>query len=253
LLTRHAVGLAALVLTMASAYMASRPNTPQNAQEVARLTDDSAEEATDETTVVEIEAHIREIAVRYRISPRLVAAIVEVESEFNPRAVSRRGARGLMQLMPGMASSLQIEDMFDPYENIEGGVRLLRRLMDRFQGNVPLVLAAYNAGEPAVLMHGGIPPYRETRRYVARILRRIGHGGPSRMETKLAGRLPEVSALTVANPARIDGPVRQALEQRALEEIDRNPAASSGEEPPSADAWPNAAEPITDLSRSQDP
>jgi len=253
LLMRHAVGLAALVLTMASAYMASRPNTPQNVQEVARLTDDSAEEATDETTVVEIEAHIREIAVRYRISPRLVAAIVEVESEFNPRAVSRRGARGLMQLMPGMASSLQIEDMFDPYENIEGGVRLLRRLMDRFQGNVPLVLAAYNAGEPAVLMHGGIPPYRETRRYVARILRRIGHGGPSRMETKLAGRLPEVSALTVANPARIDGPVRQALEQRALEEIDRNPAASSGEEPPSADAWPNAAEPITDLSRSQDP
>ena len=253
MLTRHAVGLAALVLTMASAYLASRPNTPQNAQEVARLTDDSAEEATDETTVVEIEAHIREIAVRYRISPRLVAAIVEVESEFNPRAVSRRGARGLMQLMPGMASSLQIEDMFDPYENIEGGVRLLRRLMDRFQGNVPLVLAAYNAGEPAVLMHGGIPPYRETRRYVARILRRIGHGGPSRMETKLAGRLPEVSALTVANPARIDGPVRQALEQRALEEIDRNPAASSGEEPPSADAWPNAAEPITDLSRSQDP
>jgi len=253
LLTRHAVGLAALVLTIASAYLASRPNTPQNAQEVARLTDDSAEEATDETTVVEIEAHIREIAVRYRISPHLVAAIVEVESEFNPRAVSRRGARGLMQLMPGMASSLQIEDMFDPYENIEGGVRLLRRLMDRFQGNVPLVLAAYNAGEPAVLMHGGIPPYRETRRYVARILRRIGHGGPSRMETKLAGRLPEVSALTVANPARIDGPVRQALEQRALEEIDRNPAASSGEEPPSADAWPNAAEPITDLSRSQDP
>jgi hypothetical protein len=218
-----------------------------------RLTDDSAEEATDETTVVEIEAHIREIAVRYRISPHLVAAIVEVESEFNPRAVSRRGARGLMQLMPGMASSLQVEDMFDPYENIEGGVRLLRRLMDRFQGNVPLVLAAYNAGEPAVLMHGGIPPYRETRRYVARILRRIGHGGPSRMETKLAGRLPEVSALSVANPARIDGPVRQALERRALAEIDRNPAASSGEGQPSADAWPNAAEPITDRSWSQDP
>src|SRR3989442_12812213 len=85
LLTRHAVGLAALVLTMASAYMASRPNTPQNAQEVARLTDDSAEEATDETTVVEIEAHIREIAVRYRISPHLVAAIVE---EFS-RALGR--------------------------------------------------------------------------------------------------------------------------------------------------------------------
>lgn len=253
LLTRHAVGLAALVLTIVSAYLASRPNTPQTAQEVVRLTDDSAEEATDEYTVVEIEAHIREIAVRYHISPLLVAAIVEVESEFNPRAVSRRGARGLMQLMPRTASSLQVEDTFDPYENIEGGVRHLRRLIDRFQGDLPLVLAAYNAGEPAVLMHGGIPPYRETRRYVARILRRISHGGPSRTETKLAGRLPEVSALTVANPTSVDGPVRQALERRALAEIDRSPAASSGEEQPSADARPNAATPITDRSQSQDP
>jgi Transglycosylase SLT domain len=80
----------------------------------------------------------------------------------------------LMQLMPGTASSLKVTDTFDPYENIEGGVRHLRRLMDRYRGNLPLVLAAYNAGEQAVLVYGGVPPYRETRRYVSRILRRIG-------------------------------------------------------------------------------
>jgi soluble lytic murein transglycosylase-like protein len=127
-----------------------------------------------EITVLEIEAHIREVAARHGISPLLVAAIVEAESEFNPRAVSRKGARGLMQLMPRTALSYQVEDSSDPFENIEAGVRHLRRLMDRFHGDLPLVLAAYNAGERAVLVYGGVPPYRETRRYVARILRRIG-------------------------------------------------------------------------------
>jgi soluble lytic murein transglycosylase-like protein len=79
-----------------------------------------------------------------------------------------------MQLMPVTASGLDVEDSFDPYENIEAGVRHLRRLMDRFDGDLPLVLAAYNAGEGAVQLYGGVPPYRETRRYVARILRRLG-------------------------------------------------------------------------------
>src|SRR5688572_14824335 len=120
-------------------------------------------------------AHIRDVAARYGVSPRLVAAIVEAESEFNPRAESRKGARGLMQLMPATATSLQVEDAFDPRANIDGGVRHLRRLMDRFDGDLPVVLAAYNAGEQAVIRHGGVPPYRETRRYVRRILRRIGH------------------------------------------------------------------------------
>src|SRR5688572_7213776 len=144
-------------------------------------------------------AHIRDVAARYGVSPRLVAAIVEAESEFNPRAESRRGARGLMQLMPATATSLQVEDAFDPRSNIDGGVRHLRRLMDRFDGDLPVVLAAYNAGEQAVIHHGGVPPYRETRRYVRRILRRIGHpsvaAAPPRSGTKPAivfvGRKPE--------------------------------------------------------------
>lgn len=120
-----------------------------------------------------IHAHIREVAARYGVSSRLVVAVIAVESEFNPRAVSRKGARGLMQLMPATALSLSVHDSFDPLRNIDAGVRHLRRLMDRFDRDLPLVLAAYNAGERAVIVHRGIPPYRETRKYVVRVLRRV--------------------------------------------------------------------------------
>ncbi|HSB60418.1 MAG TPA: lytic transglycosylase domain-containing protein [Vicinamibacteria bacterium] len=113
---------------------------------------------------------IRETAERYGVSERLVSAVIRVESDFNPRAVSRSGARGLMQLMPATASGLGVRDSFDPRQNIDGGVRHLRWLLDRL-GNLSLALAAYNAGERAVLTHGGIPPYRETQDYVTRVLR----------------------------------------------------------------------------------
>ena len=253
LLTRHVLGLCALLLTIVPAYLVSRSTAPRAAREIVGTvapSDASAEAATDEFTAMEIEAHIRQVAVRYRIAPLLVAAIVEAESEFNPRAVSRRGARGLMQLMPRTASSLRVEDIFDPYENIEGGVRHLRRLMNRFNGNLPLVLAAYNAGEQAVAVYGGVPPYRETRRYVARILRRMGHADTNQVRTRPAGRVPEGRAMTVANPARISEPARQALEQRTLAEIDRTPAdrtpaASPGDPTRSADKRPDAAAPLT--------
>ena len=174
---RHALGLGVLLLTIVPAYgyFGSRTNQPESdIMRMARETIEATDSSVEITEIVEIEAHIREVAVRYDIQPILVAAIVEAESEFNPRAVSRRGAQGLMQLMPDTASSLRVSDSFDPYENIEGGVRHLRRLMDRYRGNLPLVLAAYNAGEQAVMVYGGVPPYRETRRYVNRILRRIG-------------------------------------------------------------------------------
>jgi transglycosylase-like protein with SLT domain len=174
-LTRHVLGLGILLLTVVPAYLVSQANLTSPDSEAAKMArEDTADTSVEITQIVEIEAHIREVAVRYDIPPILVAAIVEAESEFNPRAVSRRGAQGLMQLMPDTASSLRVSDSFDPYENIEGGVRHLRRLMDRYRGNLPLVLAAYNAGEQAVTVYRGVPPYRETRRYVSRILRRIG-------------------------------------------------------------------------------
>ena len=123
------------------------------------------------TTVNEFIAD--EMAKRYGVPADLIVAIIEAESSFNPRAVSRRGARGLMQLMPATAATLGVGDPFDPRENIEGGVRHLRALMDQFNNELPLALAAYNAGGPAVIAHRGIPPYRQTRQYVSRILRRL--------------------------------------------------------------------------------
>lgn len=113
-------------------------------------------------------------AERYGVPQRLVSAVIRAESGFNPKAVSRKGARGLMQLMPSTASMLGVRDSFDPRENIDGGVRHLRALMDRFPNSLPLAIAAYNAGESAVLAHGGIPPYPETREYVDRVLRFYG-------------------------------------------------------------------------------
>jgi soluble lytic murein transglycosylase-like protein len=124
-----------------------------------------------DTAAPSIDSHIKEAAARYAVSEDLVAAVIEVESQFNPRAVSHRGAQGLMQLMPATAASLGVRDPFDPRENIHGGVRHLRWLMDRFDHDVPVVLAAYNAGEHAVVKNRGVPPSRETRDYVRRVMR----------------------------------------------------------------------------------
>jgi soluble lytic murein transglycosylase-like protein len=119
-------------------------------------------------------AEIRAAAERYGVPHSLVSAVIRAESGFNARAVSRKGAQGLMQLMPATASLLGVQDSFDPRDNIEGGVRHLRGLIDRFANNLPLALAAYNAGERAVQTHRGIPPYAETREYVDRVLRFYG-------------------------------------------------------------------------------
>ena len=113
---------------------------------------------------------IGELARRHGISPALVKAVVTVESAFDPKAVSAKGARGLMQLMPGTAADLGVDDVYDPRGNLDGGIRHLRGLLDRYDGDVRLALAAYNAGEEAVRRHGGVPPFDETRQYVRRVM-----------------------------------------------------------------------------------
>jgi len=115
---------------------------------------------------------IHEVAERYGVDPALVHAVIDAESAFNPWAVSPKGAQGLMQLMPRTASALGVRDSLNPRENIEGGVRHLRYLLDRYPADVSLALAAYNAGEGAVDYYGGIPPYAETQQYIQKILRR---------------------------------------------------------------------------------
>lgn len=112
---------------------------------------------------------IRRHADEERLSPRLVQALVQVESGYNPRAVSSKGAQGLMQLMPDTARMLAVDDPFDPEQNLRGGTRYLRSMLDRF-GDMQMALAAYNAGPTAVQRHGGVPPYAETQGYVRRIL-----------------------------------------------------------------------------------
>jgi hypothetical protein len=123
-----------------------------------------------ETSHHQFASDIREISSRHGVDPQLVESVIRAESAFNPTAVSRTGARGLMQLMPKTAVALGVRDSFNPRENIEGGVRHLRYLLDRYPGNVPFAVAAYNAGEGAVDAHRGIPPYAETQQYVQRVL-----------------------------------------------------------------------------------
>ena len=113
---------------------------------------------------------IREAATLYQIPEELVRAVIKVESDYDPRAVSRVGAQGLMQLMPETAHRMQVRDILDPRENILGGVRYLRVLANMFNGNLQLTLAGYNAGENAVVKHGGIPPFDETEDYVVKVL-----------------------------------------------------------------------------------
>ena len=113
---------------------------------------------------------IRQASTLYQIPVELVRAIIKVESDYDPRAVSPAGARGLMQLIPATAQRMQVRDITDPRENIFGGVRYLRILANMFNGDIQLTIAAYNAGEGAVIRCGGIPPYEETQKYVTKVL-----------------------------------------------------------------------------------
>ncbi len=113
--------------------------------------------------------HIRAAATLYQIPEQLVRAVIKVESDYDPRAVSYAGARGLMQLMPETAERLGVKDINDPRENIFGGVRYLRLLANMFNGDLDFTVAAYNAGEGAVMQHNGIPPYAQTRDYVVKV------------------------------------------------------------------------------------
>ena len=116
---------------------------------------------------------IREAAETYDLDPALIRSVIETESAFDASAVSHAGAAGLMQLMPAVAADLGVENLLDPRESIMGGAQLLRELGDRYRGNVPLMLAAYNAGVAAVQRFGGIPPFPETQAYVKKVTRLI--------------------------------------------------------------------------------
>jgi soluble lytic murein transglycosylase len=160
-----------------------------------------------------LEGAVERIAAEHALSPELIRSVIEVESNYNPYAVSPKGALGLMQLIPATARRFGVADVFDPIDNIRGGARYLSYLLTLFNGNYPLALAAYNAGEGAVARYGGVPPYAETRQYVERVgrkLERARRAAPPREEKK---QLPPEEA-KAAGPNHIfevvepDGSVR---------------------------------------------
>ena len=136
----------------------------------------------------EFNHHIDAAATLHGVSTELVRAVIQVESEFDPLARSSKGAQGLMQLMPDTARRMGVANAFDPRQNIFGGVRYLRQLLDMFRGDVALTAAAYNAGENAVTRYGGVPPFRETRGYVQKV------------QSLLSGFVPSVQAASFITP-----------------------------------------------------
>ncbi|HEU4412937.1 MAG TPA: lytic transglycosylase domain-containing protein [Polyangiaceae bacterium] len=162
------------------------------------------------------DALAREAAEANALAPELVLAVIEAESGFNPRAISPKGALGLMQLMPETASLLGVTDPFEPRQNVAGGAKLLRSLLDEFDGQLVLALAAYNAGAAVVRRHGAIPPIAETQGYVASVLRAY-------QRLLDAGR-DEGGAVGPRPPARAPSSLRAA----------RPPAAPSARRPPAS-------------------
>ena len=208
------------------------------------------EPATPQYDLAAIPAHIKAAAQRHRLSEELITAVIAVESNFDHAAVSHKGARGLMQLMPATASLMGVRDPHDPDENIDAGASHLRAMLDTFKGDLPLALAAYNAGEQHVIRHRGIPPFQETRQFVARVLRRMGDKKTA--ETALARPVPPPQwvarsprapskAHMISTPAGYPSTARPTMVQVPAPRISERAAAqlvlTELEQRPSARTW----------------
>ena len=175
------------------------------AYEVNNYLDDKAERHQSLNrpfTQQDVDAAIDQAAARHHVDPSLVRSVVKVESNFNPNAVSHKGAMGLMQLMPSTARSLNVSNPFDPAQNVDAGVRHLRRLLDTYNGDVRLSLAAYNAGSGAVARSAGVPHFRETQDYVRRITALYNAGGATN---------PFMSVGAVHEPVHVERDARGVL------------------------------------------
>jgi soluble lytic murein transglycosylase-like protein len=153
-------------------YVGRESNQSANAKIVAANFSNTA------TTGADIDSAIEQAAARHNVDPNLVRAVVKVESNFNPNALSRKGAMGLMQLMPSTARQLNVKNPFDPEQNVDAGVRHLKQLLESYGGDIKLTLAAYNAGAGAVARSSGVPRYAETQNYVRRITDLYYGGSP---------------------------------------------------------------------------
>ena len=153
---------------------------------------------------------VNEASGRYRLDPDLVNSVIKAESAFNPRAVSPKGAQGLMQLMPGTASDLGVGNAFDPKANVDGGAKYLRELLERYNFDMRKALAAYNAGPQKVERFGGIPPYYETRTYVARVVKDFNKKKEAQEKAALAAKKASATKNTKAAAKQSSSPSVEA-------------------------------------------
>jgi hypothetical protein len=184
-------------------FAVGTPSTaePERVVALAEPAEESEEVETPEYDLAAIPDHIKAAAQRHRLPESLITAVISVESGFDHAAVSSKGARGLMQLMPQTSAMMGVRDPHSPDENIDAGASHLRAMLDTFKGDLPLALAAYNAGEQNVVRYHGIPPYPETRRFVARVLRKMGDKqGAERVMAKTSVPAPVWTSHT-ARPA----------------------------------------------------
>ncbi len=173
---------------------------------------------------------IEKHAATYSVSPQLVRAVIQVESGFNPKAVSAKGAMGLMQLMPSTAIEMGVRNPFDPDENIRAGVAYLRQLLNRYPGDLQLALAAYNAGPEKVARYGSrVPPFRETRRYVSQVTTNAAGGGAA-PSGSTARRRPAVATAKASPAPRIYKYWERTPDGRLIQKFsDTKPATGSYE------------------------
>jgi soluble lytic murein transglycosylase-like protein len=151
---------------------------------------------------VDVHQAVANASDRYRLDPDLLDSVIRAESGFNPHAVSPKGAQGLMQLMPGTASKLGVPNAFDPDANVDGGTRYLRELLERYNFDLIKALAAYNAGPHRVEQYGGVPPYRETRHYVASIVRDFNRKKLAQQKAEKAAKLAQKKSSTPTGSAK---------------------------------------------------
>jgi soluble lytic murein transglycosylase-like protein len=154
--------------------------------------------ATATATVAAIAEAVERAAAQHSLPPALLHSVIKVESNYNPSAVSPKGAQGLMQLIPATALRFGVSDVFDPADNIQGGARYLRYLLDLYHGDYPLALAAYNAGEGAVAKYGTVPPYPETQNYLRLVARQLRESAPAAAEKPQPPAAPAAAAVAVA-------------------------------------------------------
>ena len=187
-------------------------------------------------TTASLEQIFEEAAQKYNVPKNLIKAIAKAESDFRPDVTSKAGAQGIMQLMPATARELGVTDSFDPYQNIMGGTKYISQMLQEYNGDISLALAAYNAGSNNVAKYGGIPPFKETQNYVVKVTQFMNEG------------VAAPNASYAVNSGSQNGPARGSIQAATVEEAEEKPAKKTAKTTKAAPAKKTAAKKTTAAS-----